>query len=269
MSPTNLSPLANHLWQSTLCVGAAWLLALALKKNRPGVRYWLWLTASVKFLVPFSLLVSVGAHVWWRPVSPATLPEFSDVLNEIGRPFGPAVGVPSLAITPTGVINLPTILIAVWLCGIAVGLIFWLCWFRHICAVTRTATPLALNLPIPVLSSPARLEPGVFGIRRPALILPAGITDRLTPGQLEAVLGHELCHVRRMDNLTGAIHMLVNQSSGSILSSGGFVPNSYWRESALAMKKSSGNSAIHWPTLRPYSTFASYTQSCHWYVCPG
>ena len=54
----DLSPLANHLWQSTLCVVAVWLLTLALKKNRAAVRYWLWLAASVKFLIPFSLLVS-------------------------------------------------------------------------------------------------------------------------------------------------------------------------------------------------------------------
>jgi uncharacterized protein (TIGR03435 family) len=60
-----------------------------------------------------------------------------------------------------------------------------------------------------VLCSRARLEPGVFGIRKPVLLLPEGITERLTPDQLEAVLAHELCHVRRRDNLTAAIHMAV------------------------------------------------------------
>ncbi len=33
--------------------------------------------------------------------------------------------------------------------------------------------------------------------------------ERLTPSQLEAVLAHELCHVRRRDNLTSVIHMIV------------------------------------------------------------
>ena len=32
---------------------------------------------------------------------------------------------------------------------------------------------------------------------------------RSNPVQLEAILAHELCHVRRRDNLTAAIHMLV------------------------------------------------------------
>ncbi len=36
-----------------------------------------------------------------------------------------------------------------------------------------------------------------------------GISERLTPPQLDAVLAHELCHIRRRDNLLAAIHMLV------------------------------------------------------------
>jgi uncharacterized protein (TIGR03435 family) len=66
-----------------------------------------------------------------------------------------------------------------------------------------------LPAPIQILSSPALLEPAVFGILRPVLLLPEGITDRLTHGQLTAILAHELCHIRRRDNLTAALHMLV------------------------------------------------------------
>jgi beta-lactamase regulating signal transducer with metallopeptidase domain len=59
------------------------------------------------------------------------------------------------------------------------------------------------------MSSSALMEPGVFGVRHPVLLLPEGIVDRLTPAQLNAVLAHEMCHVRRRDNLTAAIHMAV------------------------------------------------------------
>ena len=52
--------LGNHLWQSTVFVGFAALLTLALRKNHARARYWLWLAASLKFLIPFSLLVSLG-----------------------------------------------------------------------------------------------------------------------------------------------------------------------------------------------------------------
>src|SRR5437764_157806 len=44
---------------------------------------------------------------------------------------------------------------------------------------------------------------------RPILLLPAGIRERLKPRELQAVLAHELCHVWRRDNLTSAIHMIV------------------------------------------------------------
>ena len=101
------------------------------------------------------------------------------------------------------------ILVALWLCGVTLGLIFWARSHWQIRALVRTATPLDLNLPIPVMSSASRLEPGIFGIRKPVLLLPEGITDRLTPAQLDAVFAHELCHLRRRDNLTAAIHMVV------------------------------------------------------------
>ena len=55
--------LVDHLWQSTLFVGAAWLLTLALKKNRAQVRYWVWFTASVKFLAPLALLVAAVEQI--------------------------------------------------------------------------------------------------------------------------------------------------------------------------------------------------------------
>jgi bla regulator protein blaR1 len=71
------------------------------------------------------------------------------------------------------------------------------------------ATPLPLHLSIRAVSSPARMEPGVFGIRKPVLLLPEGITKFLSQDQLETVVAHELCHVRRRDNLTAAIHMMV------------------------------------------------------------
>ena len=47
----------------------------------------------------------------------------------------------------------------------------------------------------------------MFGLRRPVLLLPAGIMDRLTPPQLKAIMAHELCHIRRRYHVATAIHM--------------------------------------------------------------
>jgi len=77
MLSIDLSLLANRLWQSTLCVGVAWLLTLALKENRAAIPYGLCLTASVKFLIPFSVLADIGARFPWRSGSPTPEPEFS------------------------------------------------------------------------------------------------------------------------------------------------------------------------------------------------
>ena len=53
----------NHLWQSSCFALLAGLLAFVPRKNSPKVRYWVWLSASLKFLVPFALLVSLGSVV--------------------------------------------------------------------------------------------------------------------------------------------------------------------------------------------------------------
>jgi bla regulator protein BlaR1 len=207
--PSCLSPLANHLWQSTLCAAAAWLLTLALRNNRAAVRYWLWLAASAKFLIPFSLLVGAGSQLGWRTDAAITQPRFSFLMDEIGRPFVSSSPMARLVGERAPSDVFPGILFGVWLCGIATACICWFRLWRRIRVIERAATPLSLNLPIQVFSSSAHLEPGVFGILRPVLLLPEGIAERLTPLQLEAVLAHELCHVRRRDNLTATIHMVV------------------------------------------------------------
>jgi uncharacterized protein (TIGR03435 family) len=191
----------NHLWQSTLFAIAVWLVSLALRRNRASVRYWLWLAASVKFLLPFSLLVSAGSGVA-PPVMPATIDRaaVTVVVEEVGQPFAVAAPAPHWV---------STFLVGVWLAGIAIGMGLWLKWWMRMRAARRAARPLDWGLPIPAMSAPGRLEPGVFGIWRPVLLLPDGIGERLTPGQLQAVIAHELCHARRRDNLTAAIHMVV------------------------------------------------------------
>ncbi|HEV8146915.1 MAG TPA: M56 and DUF3738 domain-containing protein [Bryobacteraceae bacterium] len=208
MIPADLSPLANHLWQSTLFAAVAWLLTLTLRRNRAAVRYGLWLTASVKFLIPFSLLVSAGSQFGLTTTPAIAEAPFSIVVEQISQPFAaPARVVPMVTAAPSN--PFPLMLFAVWLCGFVICAIMWLRSWRRFRAALRSATPLRLDLQIPVMTSPTRLEPGVIGIRKPILLLPQGIADRLTPAQLQSILAHELCHVCRRDNLTAAIHMLV------------------------------------------------------------
>ena len=53
------------------------------------------------------------------------------------------------------------------------------------------------------------MEPGMFGVWRPVLIWPEGLSERLEDAHIEAILAHELMHAWRRDNLTSAVHMLV------------------------------------------------------------
>jgi beta-lactamase regulating signal transducer with metallopeptidase domain len=134
-------------------------------------------------------------------------------MEQISQPFAlPAEAVPGVASAPSSN-PVPVLLFSVGLCGFAISAAVWFRWWRCFRAAIRAATPLHLDLPIPVMASRDRLQPGVFGIRKPILLLPQGIGDRLTPEQLQSILAHELCHVRRRDNLAAAIHMMVESMS--------------------------------------------------------
>lgn len=66
MNLPDLSPLANHLWQSTLFAAVAGLLTLALRQNHARVRHAVWLAASCKFLIPLAVLIALGGQIPWR-----------------------------------------------------------------------------------------------------------------------------------------------------------------------------------------------------------
>src|ERR1700733_4946550 len=205
MIPESLSPLANHLWQSTLFACAAWLSTLALPKNSARVRHWVWMAASLKFLVPFSVLVTLGSHVQWRTV-PGPAANFQLALDQVIQPFTlTAVSSPVLTKVPTAPNFLPPILFGIWACGfIGIAASWWIRW-RRVRAAVRAGSPLHLGLSITAIASPSFLEPGIFGIFRPVLLLPEGIFDNLTHEQWEAVVAHELCHVRHQANLVGVV----------------------------------------------------------------
>lgn len=70
-----------------------------LRKNRAQVRYSLWLMASVKFFVPFSILVAFGGLVGRHTTTTApAVAGFSSLAEQISTPF-PAT-VPQLTALP-------------------------------------------------------------------------------------------------------------------------------------------------------------------------
>jgi hypothetical protein len=73
----------------------------------------------------------------------------------------------------------------------------------------RDAVAVPVAAPITVKTSASRLEPGLVGIRKPVIVIPAGIEQQLGADEMRAVIAHEVCHWRRRDNLLAAIHMMV------------------------------------------------------------
>jgi bla regulator protein blaR1 len=219
----------NHLWQSTLFAAVAAMMTLALRKNQARVRYRLWLAASLKFLIPFSLLISLGGHLGRPRHSTSLRSDFYSVAQEIGQPFTGTAGPNVVPVARAASVDLRPLLqealVAVWLGGfVAVLSLWWWRWQRfsramrgavtitqgrEADALRRLEQIAGVRRPIALLFSQASLEPGILGIVRPALIWPDGISAQLKDAHVEAIIAHEVWHVRRRDNLAAAMHMVV------------------------------------------------------------
>ncbi|HXW90388.1 MAG TPA: M56 family metallopeptidase [Terriglobales bacterium] len=239
MNPRSLSALwsavapalGDHLWQSTLCAVAAGLLTLILRKNCARARYWLWLTSSMKFLLPFSLLVALGSHLpWWWHAPAGAKAGLYVAVEAISQPFTQPAASAMSEVTPTRVPAgltplLPVLLSATWLGGVVMVLLLWWRRWRRVSAAVRDSVRLSegrevealrriervtgVRQRVEMLLSRTTLEPAIFGMVRPVLLWPEGISDQLDNAHLEAILAHELWHVRRRDNLAASIHMIV------------------------------------------------------------
>jgi bla regulator protein BlaR1 len=229
---TEFAPgLGNHLWQSTIFAAVIAGLALALRGNQARTRYWLWLAASLKFLFPFSLLVSVGSYLAIPHAKIAPSSAYYSAFEQFGQPFaveGASVSlahpVPVAAAAHPATYYLPLLLV-VWLIGSLVVLAVWLARWYRISAIAKNATPLDEGseaaivaqiqqadpalAKVGIVSTAATIEPGIFGVFRPVLLWPASISGQLTEAHTESIVAHELCHVRRRDNLTATLHMFV------------------------------------------------------------
>ncbi len=223
--------LANHLWQSTLFAIVAWLITLFLKKNRARIRYWVWFSISIKFLIPFSLFISLGSLIApeWMKAPVRVSPEWS-VIETINQPFNPPVIEANLqADDITGASSpldkKPLILFILWLCGTSAIILNWCKRGMGVSRMVQKAAPPIDNHRIEIfhrmkkknrISNTVQLatahdlmEPGVLGIIRPVLLLPAGILNHVNDSELEAIFLHEFEHIRCKDNLIALIHMLV------------------------------------------------------------
>lgn len=100
----------------------------------------------------------------------------------------------------------------------------WLAALRRMSAAVRVS-----SLPLMTWSHEV-LAPVVIGFTKPMIVLPAALVTRLTPGQVEAVLAHELAHLHRRDTWAVAVQRIVETALF-------FHPAAWWMSRQLEVSR--------------------------------
>ena len=202
--------LIHFCWQAALIAGLYKLVDVSLPRLRAPERYLLGLVALVVMLV-----TAIGTFVY-EDIRLASEPSFVAL--------GPVVA--EGAVPHVRNVTLETMLPwldAAWLVGVAAlsvrmagGLLF-----IHRLSAAAEAVPEAVARRFDVLMQRAGLKnvrirlhrhidgPFVIGALRSVVYLPVSALTSLSPDQLDAVLAHELEHVRRADYLWNLVQSLI------------------------------------------------------------
>jgi TonB family protein len=207
--------LLHFLWEGLTVFLALWAALFALRKSRAQVRY----AVSCAALAAMVLLpVFTTLAIYERPAAahaPAAVPA--------GSGGAQAAALPQ---------RLPTDWMAwaqqwaapVWACGVLLFSVRLAWGWNAVAAMRRRseesgeeiaakvaalAARMGVGRPVRVLIAAVTDSPSVTGWLRPVILLPAAALAGLTPEQLEAVLAHELAHIRRHDYLVNVLQMAV------------------------------------------------------------
>lgn len=229
--------LVHFVWQGLLAAGLLGLLLMALRKSAANVRYAvLYAGLIVMAAMPFATLAVLppAAVVTAPPVTPASPASPSPGADTASAP-APAVPLPppmppasAAAAAPhtaapaewlgrlRGALDpwMPGVA-SLWLCGVCLlalwNLSGWLQVRRLRVRDVADAPPLwrqsleqaclrlGVSRTVRLLESGRVAVPMVVGTLRPVILLPASVLTGLTPGQVHALLAHEVAHIRRHD----------------------------------------------------------------------
>jgi TonB family protein len=209
----------NGLWEGVLIVAAVWLGLRCLSNVGAATRYAVWLFALAALVIIPMLTVGVSG----QPPEPifdagivsaqsrASVTPVAQLRIDATRPApDPAVVAAEPSAAPRKAqIALPQSLAVVaafaWMLIVCLRALRLFIDARNVAAVRRTAWLWSGAHPYPVLLSNRVQVPIAVGFLRPAIILPASLVDQLDDGAIEAIVTHEVAHLRRYDVWTNAL----------------------------------------------------------------
>ena len=218
--------LIHFIWQGAAIAGAARVLLRLTRRRSAKGRY----AIACASLVAMIAAPAVTARLTWTTAtSPIESAPSTPVASEVVQVVPPAVATESRVANRTPMAQgfspailtvasleqwLPAITIA-WLAGVILLLARMTGGWWHVRRLHRTALSspssrwqtacrrLAYRLGLPaaahVVDSSLVDVPTVVGWLRPAILLPIAALASLSPLQIEAILAHELAHIRRHD----------------------------------------------------------------------
>ncbi len=235
--------LLQFVWQGAVVGGLTALALLALRRSAADVRY---VIASIGLALMMTLPIVSGVQKYQALSSAAAFEGTSGVALQDGilaeadgtrglfdrlkglDPTGAAASQRSASSSqsaPDGLRAIMPVFLVLWCAGVMLLtlrlLTGWL-WVQRLRThgvtgapdgIRRSAARLAQRLHITravtLLESSLVDVPTVIGFLKPAVLLPASALAGLTPQQIEAVLAHELAHIRRHDYLVNLLQTLV------------------------------------------------------------
>jgi GWxTD domain-containing protein len=206
--------LLHSLWQGAAV--SAVLSAILLSTRSPRIRYASACAALLLMLAGFSLtLVRMMPETLRASRSPGAVTTAWNVhvAADAASPWDPSLA----ALAPW--------LAPFWIAGVAAFYLWHAAGFmavrrlrRHgVCSaperwqneLARLCVRLRLTRTILLLESSLADAPMVLGHLRPVILMPIGLLTGLPAGQIEAILLHELAHIRRHDYLANVLQRLV------------------------------------------------------------
>lgn len=204
--------LIHSIWQ---CAVAALLLRSTLFASRDAaVRYW---AACAALLAAFGAFAATCLLCYRDPVW--AVPERAFTLDPaLIQGLDPGLADPVRHDTPPWIVPL-------WALGVSIvqlrNLVAWIAIRRmrgrSSCEtsaewrirLTELATRMRVLRPVRMLESGVAQVPSVIGWLRPVILLPAGLLASLPAAHVEAILLHELAHIRRADWLVNLVQTLI------------------------------------------------------------